>query len=200
MNKQLFTVVLATLALAGAARAQQNDVTPVPSQSPSGPEETTPNSESSDISGFKFGAGIAATFDFGGLERVASARVVNGIVRVEDEDDVAAGLAAEAHFFFEPSGTLLGVNSDDWGHGPFFAVQTGDEELFQTIALGWMIGLRPSGSSESFNLGLGIAVNPNVQTLGAGIVRDAPLPVGETEIRYREESQWGAILLFSRTF
>ncbi|HEY0051963.1 MAG TPA: hypothetical protein VGB49_00975 [Caulobacteraceae bacterium] len=153
-----------------------------------------------DLDGFKLGAGIAVTVDFGGIERISDAELVNGVVRVRDEDDVRAGLMLETHYFFPSSGKLWNVEPGDWGHGPFFAVQPGTEEIIETAALGWMIGFRPKGGTNSFNLGIGVAVDPNTQTLGDGVVRNMPLPVGETQIRYREEAQYGVLILFSRTF
>lgn len=153
-----------------------------------------------DFQGLNWGAGVSVTFDFGGLERISDAEVVAGIVRVTDEDDVRARIMLESHYFFTPSNGPFGLGKGDWGHGPFFALQPGTDEIIEAAAIGWMIGFRQGDSDRSFNIGLGIAVDPNVQTLGDGIERDMPLPAGETAVRYREEAQYGLVLIFSQTF
>lgn len=213
MLKSWIAVAIATVwIISGPVYAQQRPSTEAGGR----PAATEPPAESADdeakdedkgkdedkdtIGGVRLGAGIGVTFDFGGLERINEAEVVNGVVRVTDEDDVIAGFVGEGHYFFPSGRALFGVAKEDWGQGPFFAIQTGDKDVIATVALGWMIGFRPAKATESFNLGIGIAVAPNVRTLGDGIVRNQPLPTGETTVRYREEAQFGMILLFSRTF
>src|SRR5262249_48127575 len=49
--------------------------------------------------GLNFGAGIGVTF---GQPRVASATVVNNVVRVTESSDVMAGIVLESHYFFVP--------------------------------------------------------------------------------------------------
>jgi hypothetical protein len=64
-----------------------------------------------------------------------------------------------------------------------------------------MFGLRrPGDGSGSFNLGVGVLYDMNVRTLGDGIVENQPLPAGETEIRYKERSQSGLMILSSYSF
>lgn len=152
-----------------------------------------------DFAGLNWGAGVSVTFDLAGLERISDAEVVNGVVRVKDEDDVRARIMLESHYFFTDR-PGFGLDAGDWGHGPFFALQPGSDDIIEAAALGWMIGFRQKGSDRSFNIGLGVAVDPNVRTLGDGIIRDQPLPAGETEVRYREEAQYGLILIFSQSF
>ena len=200
MKSYLIAAVLSLLA-SGVVTAQDRETPVSPTEQTARDQvPAREEGEKSAVSGLKLGAGVGVTFDFGGLERVNEAELVNGIVRVTDEDDVIAGFVGEAHYFFPSSGELFGVAKENWGHGPFFALQTGEKDIIATVALGWMIGFRPANSSESFNIGLGVAVAPNVRTLGDDIVRNEPLPAGETAIRYREEAQYGLMLLFSRSF
>ncbi|MES2834033.1 MAG: hypothetical protein V4707_04895 [Pseudomonadota bacterium] len=153
-----------------------------------------------EFAGLDLGVGISVTFDFGGIERISEAEVVSGVVRVKDEDDARARIMLESHYFFTPSGTPFGVAQGDWGVGPFVAIQPGTDEVIEAAALGVMMGFRREGTGDSFNIGIGVAVDPNTRTLGDGIERDMPLPVGETAVRYKEESQFGLVILTSFTF
>lgn len=152
------------------------------------------------FAGLKFGAGISVTIDFSGIDRVASAEVVNGIVRVTDEEDARARVMLESHYFFTPPGTPFGVAQGNWGIGPFVALQPGTDEIIEAAALGVMIGFKRGNTDQSFNVGIGVAVDPNTQVLGEGLRANQPLPVGETQIRYKEESQYGLVLLTSFSF
>jgi hypothetical protein len=46
----------------------------------------------------------------------------------------------------------------------------------------------------------GFSVNPNAQTLGDGVVPNAPLPAGETTVRYKTEPAYGVMLVSSFSF
>ncbi len=87
--------------------------------------------------------------------------------------------------------------------------------IISGYALGWMIGFRqptwtqntdktawvPSyNGSSSWNFGVGFSVNPNAQTLGDGLVANAPLPAGETAIRFKSQPLYGVILVSSFSF
>ena len=195
-----------THAIAALAAVAISMATPALAHSPNAPPDNDPctgnedkDRQQCDFHGLSWGAGISVTFDLGGLERINDAEVVAGVVRVNDEDDVRARIMLESHYFFTP-GAKFGLEAGDWGHGPFVAIQPGTDDIVEAAALGWMVGFRQGGSDRSFNIGLGIAVDPNVRTLGDGIERNQPLPVGETAVRYREEAQYGVVLLFSQSF
>ncbi len=141
---------------------------------------------------FGLGVGLSYTINVGKDDRIKSAEVINGKVRITDEENGIPRVVLEGHYFF---------NADDgFGHGPFIAIQPGDEEIINAAAIGYMIGLRASEASTSWNLGLGIAADPNVQTLGDGLEANKDMPVGETEIRYREQTKYGVMILFSTTW
>jgi hypothetical protein len=152
--------------------------------------------------GIEFGVGISFTLDVGTSDRVTNASVVDGVIRVDDEDNGRARIMLESHYFFTSKGrTFLGVQPGDWGAGPFVALQPGTDDIIEAIALGGMIGFRrPNGGSESFNLGLGVVIDPNTRILGEGLVANQPLPGGETEIRYKQEMQTGLLVLASFGF
>ncbi|MCI5120819.1 MAG: hypothetical protein D3908_06445 [Candidatus Electrothrix sp. AUS4] len=98
--------------------------------------------------------------------------------------------------------TFLDHKEGDWGIGPFVALQTGSEDLIEYIGAGIMIGFKrnDASSKESFNIGLGVVVDPSAQILGDGIVENQPLPEGETAVRYKETSQVGLLALVSYAF
>ena len=53
---------------------------------------------------------------------------------------------------------------------------------------------------DSFNIGLGIMVNPNAQVLGDGIRKNEVLPAGETAVRLKTTTELGWLFVFSYTF
>lgn len=159
-----------------------------------------------DFAGISFGVGISLTHDIGNNDRVESAIIdPNGIVRVSVETNDVARIMLELHHFFKPKTQdwkFLGViPGDEWGHGPFVALQPGTDEIIEAIGIGWMVGFRKEkGSSESWNLGVGYVIDPSVQTLADGIVANQALPQGETELRFKKMSQGGFFILASFNF
>ena len=150
--------------------------------------------------GLEFGVGISLTIDIGSNDRVSEAELVNGIVRVKDSDNSRARLMLESHYFFKNQQPVLGLPVGDVGFGPFMALQPGTDEIIEAVALGAMIGFRKGTGSESFNIGIGMIVDPNTRILGDGLKANGPLPTGETEIRYKEEPQTGVVILASFAF
>jgi len=159
-----------------------------------------------DFAGVGFGVGIALTLDSNAdKDRVKSASLVNGIVRVDEEDNDKARIMLELHYLFKPHKSFAKlVAAGNWGHGPFIALQPGSDNLFDSVGGGWMIAFkRPDASkptSNSFNLGVGYVVDPKVQVLGDGLEPNQPLPAGETEIRYKTEAEGAVLLLASFQF
>lgn len=152
--------------------------------------------------GVEFGVGISLTLDMGDNVRVERAEVVDGIVRVlEDQDDIAR-LMLESHYFFTPDISFFGlVDPNNWGIGPFIAIQPGEGDVIDAVALGGMIGFRrPGNSTQSFNLGIGWIVDPDAQILGDGFVDGMSPPGNETVVRFRETSQHGVVIMTSFAF
>jgi hypothetical protein len=67
-----------------------------------------------------------------------------------------------------------------------------------------MVGLRHphlmTNDTQSWNLGVGLRVDPGAKVLGDGIVINQPLPAGETAIRYKTEPRLGVMVLSSFSF
>ena len=157
------------------------------------------------FAGLEFGVGLSFTIDIGKRDRIGNASIVNGLVRVGDENNDRARVMLESHYLFTPDIDLgfFGDNSGaikKWGIGPFIALQPGTDEVIEAIGMGVMIGFRRAESGQSFNLGFGYAVDPNTQVLGDDIRANAPLPVGETEIRYKNVAQTLLLILSSFSF
>ncbi len=157
-----------------------------------------------EFAGLNFGVGISLTFDTGSNSRVKSASIVDGIVRIDDEDDKVARVMLESHYFFTPEGRFLGIDTmppGRWGWGPFVALQPGTDEIIEAIGVGLMVGFRrPDESGSSWNIGIGYVTDPNVEILGDGFVENQPPPGNETAVRLKEISQDGIVLLFSFSF
>lgn len=162
-----------------------------------------------EFAGLNFGVGLSLTHDLGGNDRVDSASVVNGIVRVDNEDNDIARIMLESHYFFTPKRPFWfnsNIVESQWGWGPFVALQPGTNEIIEAIGLGVMFGFKrkkdENGEKDtsSWNIGLGLVVDPNVKVLGDGIEENKPLPSGETEVRFKEKSQWGALIISSFSF
>ncbi|MEO1034873.1 MAG: hypothetical protein AAFX44_04845 [Pseudomonadota bacterium] len=154
-----------------------------------------------DFAGLSFGVGVSLTFDTGSNARVDEASIVDGIVRIDEEDDKLARVMLESHYFLTPNRPLGPLPAGQWGWGPFVALQPGTDEVIEAIGLGLMIGLRRAKDSDvSWNVGVGYIVDPNVTVLGDGFIADQPPPGGETEVRLKTTSQQGAFLLFSFAF
>jgi len=164
------------------------------------------NDSERNFAGLKFGVGISLTADLDNNARIGSANIVNGLVRVTDENNATARIMLESHYFFTPTFAFpFNVKlQGDWGLGPFVALQPGSDEIIEAVGLGLMIGFKRASNDEndtsSWNFGIGIVVDPNVQTLGDGLSANNALPMGETEIRFREEAQSGLLFITSFSF
>lgn len=196
---------------AGATPGAEPVIVPRPSTSEIAPGEEKPNvkkdsdrtkagQELGNFAGLKFGVGISFTLDSGDNDRVSEASLVNGIVRVDDEDNGRARIMLESHYFFTPDWRMPGLKDAEWGVGPFVSLQPGTDNIIEAIGMGLMFGFRRGSGSESFNLGFGMVVDPNTRILGDGVFADRPLPNGETEVRYKEEMQRGFLILSSFSF
>lgn len=149
--------------------------------------------------GIDWSLGIFASFDSGRQQRIDDAEVVNGIVRVKEEASVALGVALDAHYFWPIRKDADGKAMI--GLGPFVAIQTSGDKAIDSLALGAMVGFRrDANSTTSFNLGLGLRVEPGVKTLGDGIEKNKPLPDGETDVRFKETDLRGIVVMFSASF
>jgi hypothetical protein len=106
------------------------------------------------------------------------------------------------------------INCTEVAWGPFIAIEVGGGSTSSPAnngpitgyALGWMVGLHhPYDSSgktnnTSWNLGVGLRIDPKAQVLGDGFAANAAPPAGETAIRYKTEPRAGVMLLSSFSF
>lgn len=159
-----------------------------------------PKNDTSKFAGINFGVGLSFTMDTGKHDRVEQASVVNGIVRIDKQNNDVPRILLESHYFFLPKTSFLGVPKENWGLGPFVAIQPGSDNIIQAISLGLMVGFKKKFNDSSWNLGVGAIVDPHVKILGDGIKKDQPLPTGETQVRLKETSQWGVVFLASFGF
>lgn len=159
--------------------------------------------------GLEFGLGVAFTYDLGHRDRIKQAQVVNNIVRATEVENLRARIVFESHYLFTPKGNLFGLDNDgkdrrNWGLGPFVAFQGGTDEVIQAIGAGLMLGFRRQSddpkATDSFNIGIGVMYDLSAQVLGDGILENQPLPPGETEVRYRNQSQSGLLVMTSYSF
>lgn len=179
--------------------------------------DSAPATGRQNFGGLDLGIGLSFTADLGNIDRISKASVVAGTVRVDDQNDNRARIMLESHYFFTPCNfRLFGLRNgcDEaekgkfvarpkdarWGIGPFVAIQPGTDNIIDAIGMGIMIGARREGGTQSFNLGFGLVVDPDTRVLGDGIIANQPLPMGETDVRYRETSQKGFLILTSFSF
>lgn len=183
-------------------------------------ELTTETSESQRLkdladkrfAGFGFGVALGVTVKAGKRQIVNSATVdPNGLVRIDRDNNTTANFILESHYFFTPDIHIpvFNVEPKNWGTGPFVAVQPGTENIIQSVGAGWMIGFKRSSiiasdlardRGDSFNIGVGLMLNPNAQVLGDGIEKDKPLPGAETAIRLKKTTELGWLFTFSYSF
>ncbi|MDL1979572.1 MAG: hypothetical protein LWX52_16055 [Deltaproteobacteria bacterium] len=170
--------------------------------------ETLTKQSTRKFAGLDFGVGVSLTYDTGKHDRVKTAEIIDGVVRVSKDNNANARIMLESHYFFTPDkyfGLIETGNKDTedktFGFGPFIALQPGTDEIIEAIGLGIMVGWKRKGpSSGSWNCGVGLVVDPKVQILGDGFEANQPPPGSETVVRFKETDQWGVVLLASFTF
>lgn len=143
--------------------------------------------------GLNFGLGVGVTSTFSNRQ-ARSAQVVNGTVRVDDPARTSASVLLESHYFFNNDCHPL------WAHGPFVGIKPGGEnnQIIESIGLGWMVGFRHTKTSNgSWNIGVAGTITPNARILGDGVSRNQPLPAGETEVRFKNATLGGVMVLVS---
>ncbi|NQZ06865.1 MAG: hypothetical protein HRT35_06860 [Algicola sp.] len=69
---------------------------------------------------------------------------------------------------FTLKSSILGF---DLGHGPFIAVQSGDNTAFDAVALGWRLDIsRPNSAISGWNIGMGLVVEADFKALTRGLL------------------------------
>ncbi|PVX36798.1 hypothetical protein [Janthinobacterium sp. 78] len=143
-----------------------------------------------------WGVGLSVSTKLGKKGRALDeAQLVNGIVRVTSERDVVPRLMLERHWYLQDSDFAGGMA------GVFVGTSLlGDKKLLDSVSLGLIWGFKPRGGNKvRHNIGVGIAVEPYSRTLGDGLEINAPLPAGETSIRYKERNRMAAVVFYTFT-
>jgi hypothetical protein len=158
-----------------------------------------------------WGVGLVVNFDTGHRKPIISASIVNGIVRVEEEDDVKYGLGLEVHRFIW--GTSWGATarrpwSGAMALGPYVSALPGTNNVIDALGAGLVFGFIGGRSSESesnkfsMNVAIGMYVDPGTRVLADGFEDGKAPPAGETSVRYKTVTQYGVqgVLSFSYNF
>jgi hypothetical protein len=159
---------------------------------------------------FGFGVAVGVATNVTGPNLVNSAIVdPNGIVRVNNRANTAAGLMLETHYYVYPTpkdAVSNGVDNRWWGTGPFVSAQPGSSQIIQAVGAGWMVGFRrPKGSTPSgFGIGIGYEAIPSAQVLGSEFVDGKPAPLGPSgqplPIRYETQDKGALLVIFTVSF
>ena len=161
---------------------------------------------------FDFGAGIGFMVDLGSQQRVSNATVDSaGVIRGDEEDNLSPKAILETHIFpwrIElPFGRKTELN-----FGPYIGVVPGGDKVISAIGGGLMANVRriaenPEAGTKagepplkqapgSFQLGVGVMVEPGVQVLGSGLQLDQPVPANDS-LRFRDKDILGIQVVFS---
>ena len=100
---------------------------------------------------YGFGVALTYTQHLGNQVPVKNAQVVNGVVRVTEENNALPRVMLETHYFFKPKHDFLGsVPKNEWGWGPFIGVQPGSNNIPGLRELVWVVSsiFRGSGNSK----------------------------------------------------
>ncbi len=157
--------------------------------------------------GLNFGVGLGVSVDLQSGSRVSSAKVVGDskLVQVDDESRAQPRVFLEMHDFTDCIIHCPAVIDPDdtrmFGWGPWAGIQSSQDKIIDAFVFGLMAGWRRQPKeSTSFNVGLGLVLDSNVQVLGDGIKKGQPLPAGETDVRFKKVSRLGAVLMTSFSF
>lgn len=181
--------------------------------------KTTDTGFKAQLDGAGFGGGVWVTQISG---RVKQASIVNGTVRVTDEDDTLVAPMLESHYLFTPDVCLFGMgkntvkdgkytennpqglNPGNWGIGPMVVAQLSSDQLFDAVGLGLVFAMKRTDSKDDkvngFNLGAGYVLDLDAQKLGAGFTDGAAAPAGAKEVSYLKSNEGGFFVSFSWKF
>lgn len=175
------------------------------------------------------GIGIGFNVDVGGKTRIDTARLVTDpatggqVVRVDRSVTEIPRVTLEAHYLLplggsnranfggvrdgaarcerSPGSGCPTVEGARFGIGPFVAVQPGSD-FIDAVGAGLMLGLRMGAlfPSDRAFLGIGYFADPNTRVLGDGFAADRPPPANETQVRFKDVTKSGILMLISYGF
>lgn len=124
---------------------------------------------------------------------VSEATVVNGVVRANSVQKYQTDLVLARHWYFGSKDEKDSECTVHWigaCFGLMVTVGLGGNQVVDMIGGGFLIGFGGdmhgiNRQNQPHNIGVGMSRRFNVKTLGDGIALNAPLPAGETQIRYQ---------------
>lgn len=138
-----------------------------------------------------FGLGVGWTHNLG-PERIESATAVNGVVRVDADQNDLIRFMPEVHLWIDQW-----WDDQRWNWGPFFSLAPG-ANFIDAVGFGLMLGYRPHPADRyTFNLGIGGTLDFNTRVLGDGLTANQPLPSGENQVRTKQTTATGLLIMFS---
>jgi hypothetical protein len=167
-----------------------------------------------DFEGVGFGVGVGLSIDLADGDAVQRAEVIGGKLRVLEQKSYIPRLLLECHYFFLPGSGFFGlVEEGAWGVGPFVAIQSGSNDVIETLGAGLMMGFRRTEMvtkgrdnqveqvrTNSFNVGLGFVLDGKASVLRDGVKENEAPPPGEEGALLKETSRWGLLIAFSFMF
>lgn len=164
-----------------------------------------------DLAGLGLGIGLSLTQDVGSRGRVQSASIEKGIVRVSSEQNSVPRAVLESHYFYnkasDPSFLVCPPIVTSNYCGLFVAAAVGTTGVDTAslsvtgVGLGWMYGFGDNTKDKgTWNLGLGMFVDPQTKVLGDGFRPNEEPDNGADQVRFKTTDQWGLMIIFSRGF
>jgi hypothetical protein len=151
--------------------------------------------------GLNWGVGLG--FGWSDKDRIEQAEIVNNLISVRKETTQQARVFLEYHWFPEQWQNNLGRTQSDRivrAHGPFIAVAARDDKILSGVGVGWMVGFRDESKANGFAVAAGAMLDNDVTTLADGFKEGQPPPTGQTEVKFKSESELSYVLFFTRTF
>ena len=130
---------------------------------------------------------------------IKKADVINGVVRILDENETRPGLWLQTSYIFDGWGTK-------WSHpGLFVGVEVLEEsELIKSFGMGVHCTFRRSNNGSpstdsAFNIGLGVYVS-KISVLSDGLIANSSLPTSYESAILKEKTAYGPMLNVSFSF
>lgn len=177
--------------------------------------------------GFQIDVGGKSRVDTAQIVNVtdASGNVTGQVVRVNKSNNDIPHVMLEGHYLFTNDSVLRmpwcdstacvdaevegspcwmcsgGIDPQRIGAGPFVGLQPG-EDFIDAVGGGLMLGVRADAirDGDGFQLGVGYFADPNTRVLGDGFSENQPPPPGETQVRYKDVTKSGVMVLMSYGF
>jgi hypothetical protein len=149
-----------------------------------------------DFMGMKWSLGFGMSYSEDDV--VDDAQIVNGVVRAKSAKQELPRVVLEYHKIFWCN---KGGKEGTRGCGPFIAVSATQDKVLSGVGVGLFYAMKTKPTdAEGYVIGLGGILDGKVRSLADGFEENQPPPAGETEVRYKEEARWSALLFVSRTF